>query len=835
MSRFILSWCSYFSLVTVFFPAVVLAQGGGLGFGGTEDPPNIIMIYLDDADSLVMPNGDLNDSTHQANVLLPNLQAFAAESMRFTNFHITTPLCGPSRASLLTGQYAFKTGIKVNQELPIERSQGFNGGYDVFESTGAFGNPNAPYIDYNLSRWLQHYVRDPGAPNEAYYRNLFVGKWLHHNFGPEIGQPFSEADIPPGWDEFMVSLGGSHGYFDNNRFRGDSFRVSDSLYTGANGYTDTTCAQQTKDSCDVPGIYERYNEYFPNDTAFLESSYRTNWELADTVRFIARHRSQYDSKPFFAYWAPVCPHSVTSCENDTNDIRCGMVDIPYQSEHMDLELPIDLDYDEKPIDDKPAQIKVLPEMSDKSGQAQVGTTQHLRMSGVFRERMLAMKSFDDMLGKLKAYLVAENIYENTYIIITSDNGYQTGHHRLVGKQAPYNRNTNVPLYVRGPGVVAGDRSHLLANIDLAPTILELAGATSLPPIIDGKSFKGLLSSTNNNNAPNWRSEGILLENWGVQTSRTIDDGTQEGLQRFEIKTTYASLRLHDEVYTEWADGSKEHYDFLQDPLQLENGYNALSQSEKDTFQNMLAALKAPMPNVETALTWPRYDGDKSCGAATLHGYAEDRKGVKVVRFKIKNSAGEYWNDVTKDWQGESSPQPKAVLLNHHGLISEWTFEFDPGPDKIVPNETITMEFRAISDDDQTSPWKMRQFKMTYDEPCGIIREPYNNAIVRWGHRDNSNSHRIKYTAIDSRGIRRVFMVVRDVVANKYLTDDDQWQDAYAHINIYDDPERSETELRTVYDFQPPNDDSYDYELFVRPVYASGDYDSTPHTIRFKRQ
>lgn len=73
-----------------------------------DRPPNIVLIYADD-----LGYGDL--SCYGAkNQKTPRLDQLAAEGVRFTNFYVPTPYCAPSRASLLTGRYPFRSGMVFN-------------------------------------------------------------------------------------------------------------------------------------------------------------------------------------------------------------------------------------------------------------------------------------------------------------------------------------------------------------------------------------------------------------------------------------------------------------------------------------------------------------------------------------------------------------------------------------------------------------------------------------------------------------------------------------------------------------------------------------------------
>src|SRR6185503_6492010 len=97
---------------------------------------------------------------------------------------------------------------------------------------------------------------------------------------------------------------------------------------------------------------------------------------------------------------------------------------------------------------------------------------------------------DELVDRLMQALAAHGELESTYIFFTSDNGFQFGAHRLDhGKGDAYEESIRVPLIVRGPGVPEGRAlDHLTLNIDLAPTIAELAGR-AVPAAADGRSLQ----------------------------------------------------------------------------------------------------------------------------------------------------------------------------------------------------------------------------------------------------------------------------------------------------------------------------------------------------------
>jgi arylsulfatase A-like enzyme len=136
--------------------------------------------------------------------------------------------------------------------------------------------------------------------------------------------------------------------------------------------------------------------------------------------------------------------------------------------------------------------------------------------------------------------------ERTLIVFTSDNGYLAGEHRLPhGKAQVYEPAIRVPLLIRGPGIPAGVRPRqLVTNADLAPTILEAAGAVA-GRAQDGRS---LLALTRDPYAG--RRRALLIEVWRGLRLRT------------------AAIRTPRWLYARHQGGWRELYDLRRDPEQL---------------------------------------------------------------------------------------------------------------------------------------------------------------------------------------------------------------------------------------------------------------------------
>ncbi len=102
-----------------------------------------------------------------------------------------------------------------------------------------------------------------------------------------------------------------------------------------------------------------------------------------------------------------------------------------------------------------------------------------------REYSAAVSDMDDALAPLWDAIEAEKLWDNTFVIFLGDNGWMLGEHGLTSKVLAYKPSSQIPLMIAGPGIRGGVSSHLALNIDLAPTLLSLAGA-SIPAGTQGQ-------------------------------------------------------------------------------------------------------------------------------------------------------------------------------------------------------------------------------------------------------------------------------------------------------------------------------------------------------------
>lgn len=118
----------------------------------------------------------------------------------------------------------------------------------------------------------------------------------------------------------------------------------------------------------------------------------------------------------------------------------------------------------------------------------------------YRQRWQTLLAVDDLIESVVGELKARNLYDQTYIVLTSDNGYHLGQFSMpFDKRQPYETDIRVPFIVVGPNVEAKVVVEKpVALIDLAPTIFEWAKMEE-PKWLDGQSFVSILNEKNDRN------------------------------------------------------------------------------------------------------------------------------------------------------------------------------------------------------------------------------------------------------------------------------------------------------------------------------------------------
>ncbi|WP_323846693.1 sulfatase [Microbulbifer magnicolonia] len=321
----------------------------------------------------------------------PSLDKMAREGMHLKNAFVTTSLCSPSRASILTGRYAHHHGI-VDNTSPIP------------EGTTFF----------------------PADLQRAGYQTAFIGKW-------HMGEV---DDLPqPGFDRWVS-------------FRGQG-RYRDPLLN-------------------VDGKKIQHEGY----TTDLLTDYAIDWL-----------KERESDQPFFLYLSHKAVHAEFQ-PAERHDGQYEQVKIPY---------PDSMDNNERNYVGKPAWVRAQRDSWHGVDYAYHGD---LQFDEFYRDYAETLLGVDESVGRVMTYLEEHDLAEDTLVIYMGDNGFLLGEHGLIDKRNAYEESIRVPMLAWAPGTIAANHASekLVRNIDVAPTILALAGAET-DVAMDGESFLPLLEGS----------------------------------------------------------------------------------------------------------------------------------------------------------------------------------------------------------------------------------------------------------------------------------------------------------------------------------------------------
>jgi len=112
---------------------------------------------------------------------------------------------------------------------------------------------------------------------------------------------------------------------------------------------------------------------------------------------------------------------------------------------------------------------------------------------MYRHYCEMILSIDDSVGRVREALKVSGHTEDTMIFFTSDGGHLWGEHGLIDKRCAYEPSMRIPLVIHAPGFTGEGKvlDALVANIDVAPTLLDFAGI-NIPDTMDGQSFLPML-------------------------------------------------------------------------------------------------------------------------------------------------------------------------------------------------------------------------------------------------------------------------------------------------------------------------------------------------------
>jgi len=266
------------------------------------------------------------------------------------------------------------------------------------------------------------------------------------------------------------------------------------------------------------------------------------------VRFIRQPRRN----PFVLYLAhkAVHPNVTQHADGSVTPIGAGGFTPAPRHTHLYENIPVPRRANAgRPPLDKPALRRSIP------GVAPLSTATGTRDETI-RNRLRLLAAVDEGVGRIFEALEQTGELDNTILVFAGDNGYFYGEHCLSEeRRLAYEESIRIPLLVRYPGAVKPrtEIDGLALNVDLAPTLLDYAGAPG--PRMHGRSLRPLLERRGGA----WRDSFLIQYYSDTVMPRVRNMG-------YEAVRTRTSKYIH---YTE-LNGMDELYDLERDPYELDN-------------------------------------------------------------------------------------------------------------------------------------------------------------------------------------------------------------------------------------------------------------------------
>jgi iduronate 2-sulfatase len=413
-----------------------------------DERPNVLFLIADDltAEALAC-YGNQQCRT-------PNIDRLAAQGTRFTRAYCQFPVCGPSRAALMSGLYPQQLGMHDNR--------------DSWQFTDRLGQRPS---------MAEHFCR------HGYY-TARVSKIYHMRVPGDITAGVDGPDHAASWTERFNCQApewmseGEHEHLTNEKLHRDPEKHY-GLGFGTAFYV-------------VRGA--------------TDGAEQADTQAADkAIELLEAHRDE----AFFLAVGFVRPH--VPLVAPASDFA------PYPAEDMRLPRRVPGDWDD------------IPRLGRSRNSREIGLAGRLdRQRAVLAAYYACVSFMDAQVGRVLDSVDRLGLRDETIIVFTSDHGYHLGEHDLWQKQSLHEESARIPLIVSAPGQQAAVCDSLAQQIDLYPTLAELAGL-AIPRHCEGRSLAPLLAHPEqavHEDVYCYRGNGHLLrtDRWALLA---YDDGTHE--------------------------------------------------------------------------------------------------------------------------------------------------------------------------------------------------------------------------------------------------------------------------------------------------------------------
>ena len=463
---------------------------------------NILFLSIDDLKPLLSNYGESQMKT-------PNFDRLAKMGMTFTNAHVQYAVCGPSRASVMTGTNPDKTKVwdlhtdfrESAPDLVSMPEYLISQGYET-TAVGKIYHKGSSASGHDGKSWsMPHQLPDnydpaTGEAAFSYYQNPETKKQM---------AKLKEEAIAKG-----IKRGGKQRSYVFKRLKPstESADVSDTAYQ--DGLYTQTALQQLNDLENTGKPWFLGVGYQKPHLPFVAP--KKYWDLYDRDKIeLAAFQKLGEGTPKYAY------HSfgeLRAFSDIDNDLRQG---------------------------------DVLPEAKQRE---------------LIHGYMACISYIDAQIGILLDNLEKRNILDDTVIVLWGDHGFHLGDHTEWCKHSNFEQATRIPFMFAGPGVKENQKSHHPVNlVDLFPTVFELANVPQHTQT-DGKSLVPLLDGD--------KSTTITMDYAYHQYRRQKKMGYGIRTNRYRYTEWHDNDYRSYKAYNNDNIADRELYDYDKDPLETKN-------------------------------------------------------------------------------------------------------------------------------------------------------------------------------------------------------------------------------------------------------------------------
>ncbi|BDS05075.1 iduronate-2-sulfatase [Oceaniferula spumae] len=498
-------------MIKKWIPLAVFA-GLAIGTSMAAEKPNVLFIAVDD----LKP-----DLGNYGNTLVktPNFDRLAAMGVTFTNSHCNQAVCGPSRASLMTGLRPDRTRVHDLKTVCREVSPWITTIPEHFKNNG--------YVSVGTGK-----IYDPRCVDKK-------------SDEPSWSRPFRLYNLDYN-DQFPEPVAAA--------YQGAAFHqaLKEMTAEGKKGYGPIYKGLVKRDlhpaveSVDVP------------DDAYTDGAIRKQG-----VKYLRELGGQGGKeKPFFVAVGFKKPHLPFVAPKKYWDMY-NREDMPLAEFKKHAENSPDFAYHN------------FPELRSYSGIPAEGPLSDAQSRELIHGYYACISYIDAQIGMLLDELEQRDLMKNTIIVVWGDHGWHLGDHGLWAKHTNYEQSTRAPLMFAGPGIQKGKSSAAPTEfVDIFPTLCDLAGIPQLENL-DGQSAKPILDGSKE------QVDDYAVSQFG--RGKAMGYAFRDKQYRYIVwvngdkasdGTTTPAAELGDKVKAE------ELYDYKADPLETKNIIKDPEQAER---------------------------------------------------------------------------------------------------------------------------------------------------------------------------------------------------------------------------------------------------------------